>query len=49
MVSRGCINSKHKDYDYNKCAGRAESLGQHPSCHQLSDENDGDCEDYDDI
>jgi len=49
MVSRGCINFKHTDCDYNKCAGRDESLGHHPSCLYLDDENDGDYEDYDDI
>jgi len=49
MVSRSCINFKHTDYDYNKCAGRDESLGHHPSCPYLDDENDGDYEDYDDI
>jgi len=49
MVSRSCINFKHTDCDYNKCAGRDESLGHHPSCPYLHDENDGDYEDYDDI
>jgi len=49
MVSRGCINFKHTDCDYNKSAGRDESLGYHPSCPYLDDENDGDYEDYDDI
>jgi len=49
MVSRGCINFKHTDCDYNKCAGRDESLGHHPSCPYLNDENDGDYEDYDDL
>jgi len=49
MVSRGCINFKHTDCDYNKCAGRDKSLGHHPSCPYLDDENDGDYEDYDDI
>jgi len=49
MVSRGCIIFKHTDCDYNKCAGRDESLGHHPSCPYLNDENDGDYEDYDDI
>jgi len=49
MVSRGCINFKHTDCDYNKCAGRGESLGHNPSCPYLEDENDGDYEDYDDI
>jgi len=44
MVSRGCINFKHTDCDYNKCAGRDESLGPHPSCPNLDDENDGDYE-----
>jgi len=49
IVSGGCINFKHTDCDYNKCAGRDESLGHHPSCPYLDDENDGDYEDYDDI
>jgi len=49
MVSRGCINLKHTDCDYNKCAGRDESLGHNLSCPYLDDENDGDYEDYDDI
>jgi len=49
MVSRSCINFKHTDCDYNKCAGRDESLGHHPSCPYLDDENDGDYEDCDDI
>jgi len=49
MVSRGCINFKHTDCDYNKCAGRDECLGHHLSCPYLDDENDGDYEDYDDI
>ena len=31
MVYRGCINLKHIDCDYNKCAGREESFGHHPS------------------
>jgi len=35
MVSRGCMNCKHTDCDYNKCAGRDESLGHHPSCRYL--------------
>jgi len=48
-VSRGCINFKHTDCDYNKCAGRDESLGHHPSCPYLDDGNDRDYEDYDDI
>jgi len=47
MVSRGCINFKHADCDYNKCAGSDESFGHHPSCPYLDDENDGDYEDYD--
>jgi len=42
MVSRGCSNFKHTDCDYNKCAGRDESLGHHLSCPYLDDENDGD-------
>jgi len=49
MVSRGCINFRHMDYDYNKCAGRDESLSHHPSCPYLDDENDGDYEDYNNI
>jgi len=49
MVSRGCINFKHMDCDYNKCLGRDENLGHHPSCPILDDENDVDYEDYDDI
>jgi len=49
MVSRGCINFKHTDCDYNKWTGHDESLGHHPSCPYLDDENDGDYEDYDDI
>jgi len=40
---------KHTDCDYNKCAGCDESLGHHPSCPYLDDENNGDYEDYDDI
>jgi len=47
MVSRGCINFKHMDCDYNKCAGHNESRGHHPSCPYFDDENDGDYEDYD--
>jgi len=49
MVSRGCINFKHTDCNYNKCAGRDESLGHYPSCSYFDDENNGDYEDYDDI
>jgi len=49
MVSRGCINFKHKDYGYNKCVGYDESLGHHHSCPYLDDKNDRDYEDYDDI
>jgi len=49
MVSRGCINFKHTDCDYNRCACSDKSLGHHPSCLYLNDENDGDFEDYDDI
>jgi len=49
IVSRACINFKHTDCDYNKCAERDERLGHHPSCPYLDDENDGDYEDYDDI
>jgi len=47
MVSHGCINFKYTDCDYNKCAGRDESRGHHPSCPYLNNENDGDHEDYD--
>jgi len=49
MVSRGCINFKDTDCTYNKCAGREESRGHHPSCPYLDDENDWDYDDYDDI
>jgi len=49
MVSQGCLNFKDTNCDYNKCAGRKESLGRNPSCPYLDDENDGDYEDYDDI
>jgi len=49
MVSRGCINFKHTDCDYNKCACRDERLGHHLSCPYLDDENDRDCEYYDNI
>jgi len=49
MVSRGYINFKHTDCNYNKCAGRDESLGHHPFCPYLDDENDGDYEDYDNV
>jgi len=49
MVSCGCINFKHTNCDYNKCVGHDESLGDHPSCPYLDDENDGDYEEYDDI
>jgi len=49
IVSRGYINFKHTDCDDKKCAGRDQSLGQHPSCPYLDDENDGDYKDYDDI
>jgi len=42
MVSRSCINFKYMDCNYNKCVGRDESLGHHPSCTYLKDENDGD-------
>jgi len=49
MVSCGCIKFKHTDCDYNKCAGRDESLGHHPSCPYFQDENDWDYEYYDDI
>jgi len=45
MVSRGYINFKHTDCDYNKCAGRDERLGHHPSFPYLDDGNDGDYED----
>jgi len=49
MVSRGYINFKHTDCDFNKCVGCDESLGHHPSCPYLDDENDGEYEDYDNI
>jgi len=49
MVSRGSINFKHRDCDYNKCAARDESFGHHPSCPYFDDENAGDYEDYGDI
>jgi len=49
MVSHGCINFKHRVCDHNKCAGHDESLGHHPSCPYLDDENNRDYEDYDDI
>jgi len=49
MVSRGCINFKHTDCDYNECAARDKSLGHHSSCPYLDDENDRDYEDYNDI
>jgi len=49
MVSHGYINYKHTDCNYNKGAGRDESLGHHPSCPYLDDENDGDYEEYDNI
>jgi len=49
MVSRACINFKQTECDYKKCAGRDESLGHHPSCPYLDNENDADYEDYDDI
>jgi len=49
MVSCGCINFKQADCDYNKCASHDESLGHHPSCPYLDDENNGDYEDYDAI
>jgi len=49
MVSRGCINFKQTDCDWNKCPGSNKSLGHHSSCPFLNDENDGDYEDYDDI
>ena len=32
IFSRGCINVKYTDCDYNKYAGRDESLEHHPSC-----------------
>jgi len=48
MVSRGSINFKHANCDYNKCVGCDESLGHLPTCLYL-DENDGEYEDYDDI
>jgi len=46
MVSRGCIKFKHMDCNYNKCAGRDESLGHHHCSPYLDDENDVDYEDY---
>ena len=49
MVSSGCINFKHTDCNYNKCAGRDESLGHYLCCPYLEDKNDGDYEDYDNI
>jgi len=49
MVSSGCINFKHMDCDYNKCAGHDASLGYHSSCPYLDDEYNEDYEDYDDI
>jgi len=49
MVSRGCINHKQTDCDYNKCPGGDESLSHHPSYPYLDDENDGDYDDYEDI
>ena len=48
MVSRGCINFKHTDCDYNKCTGRDESISHYYTCLYLDDENDGDWEDNDD-
>jgi len=49
LVSHGCFNFPHADCDYNKCAGRYESLGPHPSYAYLNDENNGDYEEYNDI
>jgi len=49
MVSHGCINFKHMDCNYNKCAGSDESLAHYPSYPNLDDENDGDYSDYHDI
>jgi hypothetical protein len=53
MVSRSCINFKNADCDFNRCAGREESLGHYLLCPYLDDENDGDQEDeteeYDNI
>jgi len=49
MVSCGWINFKYTDCNYNNGAGPDESLGHHPSCPYLDDENNGDYEDYDDI
>jgi len=49
MVSRACINFNHMDCDYKKCPGCDKSLGHHPSCPYLHDNNDRDYEDYDDI
>ena len=41
MVSRGCINFKPTDWDYNKYAGSDQILGHHRSCPYLNDENKG--------
>jgi len=49
MISRGCINFKHTNCNYNKCAGRDESRSHDPSCPYLNNENDRDYEDYDNI
>jgi len=49
MVSSSCINFNHTDCDYNKCAGRDESLSHNSCCPYLDHENDGDYEDYDNI
>jgi len=45
MVSCSCIDFKQTDRDYNNAVGGDESLGHHPSCPYLYDENDGDYED----
>jgi len=37
------------DCDYNKCGGRDQSLGHHPSCPYPDNKNEWDYEDYDDI
>jgi len=53
MISNHCINCKHTDYDYNKCAGCNKSHSQHPPCPYLDEENVRDYkeknEDYDDV
>lgn len=44
MVSRGYINLKYTDWDYNKCIGPEESFGHYPFCPSLNNQNDGDYE-----